>query len=44
MGSVTKEEKDRLKAIIADTVTLLCKNGLNAKFKREFVVEGLIGK
>ena len=41
---LTKAERERLKAILSDTITMLCRNGLNSKFEREFTVEGLIGK
>lgn len=43
MDMISKAEKESLKAIIADTVTLLCKNGLNAKFSKNFCIDGLIG-
>ena len=38
---VLKADQQRVKALLAETITLLCKNGLN--FKREFTIEGLIG-
>ena len=38
---VLKADQQRVKALLAETITLLCKNGLN--FKREFSIEGLIG-
>ncbi len=38
---IGRDEKDRIKTLIADTVTLMCKNGLDYKF--EFSVEALIG-
>ena len=40
---LNKAEKDRLKAIISDTITLLCRNSIT-KFQKDFIVEGLIGK
>ena len=36
-----KEDQQRLKDLLKDTITLLCKNGL--QFKDEFCVEALIG-
>ena len=44
MPEFTQAERQRLKAIISDTITMLCRNGLNAKFDKEFIVQGLIGK
>ena len=43
MAALNKAERDRLKAIISDTITLLCRNSIQ-KFERDFNVEGLIGK
>ena len=36
-----KPEQERLKTVLVDTVTLLCKNGLH--FERQLKVQGLIG-
>ena len=36
-----KPDQERVKNLLADTVTLLCKNGLN--FRKELRVQGLIG-
>lgn len=36
-----KEEQDRIKSLLLDTVTLLCKNGLT--FKKQLKVQGLLG-
>ena len=41
MGSSSKEEQERVKNLLLDTVTLLCKNGLN--FKQQMKVQGLLG-
>lgn len=38
---VLKADQMRVKALLAETVTLLCKNGLH--FKTKFAIEGLIG-
>ena len=38
---VIKADQERIKTLLKDTITLLCKNGLN--FKTEFSVEALIG-
>ena len=40
MGSVS-EEQERVKNLLLDTVTLLCKNGLS--FKKQLKVQGLLG-
>ena len=41
MGSAKKEDQERVKVLLKDTVTLLCKNGLN--FKKNLKVQGLLG-
>lgn len=38
---VVKEEQDRVKTLISDTVTLLCRNGLS--YKSKFCINALIG-
>ena len=38
---VVKAEQERVKSLIADTVSLLCKNGLH--YTKEFCIEGLLG-
>lgn len=38
---VVKAEQERVKTLIADTVSLLCKNGLH--YTKEFCIEGLLG-
>jgi len=38
---VVKADHERIKTLLKDTITLLCRNGLN--FKTEFSVEALIG-
>ena len=38
---VIKAEQERVRTLIADTVSLLCKNGLN--YTKEFCIEGLLG-
>ena len=38
---VLKPEQDRVRALMADTVSLLCKNGLH--YTKEFSIEGLLG-
>jgi len=38
---VLKADQQRVKALLSETITLLCKNGLN--FRKEFSIEGLIG-
>lgn len=38
---VLKTDQERIKALLKDTITLLCRNGLS--FKTEFAVEALIG-
>ena len=38
---VLKADQQRVRALLAETVTLLCKNGLH--YKSEFSIEGLIG-
>ena len=38
---VIKPEQERVRTLIADTVSLLCKNGLN--YTKEFSIEGLLG-
>ena len=38
---VIKPEQERVRSLIADTVSLLCKNGLN--YTKEFSIEGLLG-
>ena len=40
---ISKDEKQRLRGIISETITLLCKSRLFEKFKEEFYIEGLIG-
>ena len=41
LNMVLKAEQERVHALLKDTITLLCKNGLS--FKSEFSVEALIG-
>ena len=41
MKMILKSDRERVKALLAETITLLCKNGLH--FKSEFSVEALIG-
>ena len=38
---VIKPEQERVRTLIADTVSLLCKNGLN--YTKSFCIEGLLG-
>jgi len=38
---ILKADQQRVKALLSETITLLCKNGLN--FRKEFTIEGLIG-
>ena len=38
---VLKANRERVKALLTDTITLLCKNGLN--YQSEFAIEALIG-
>ena len=35
------EDQERIKAFVAEAITLLCKNSL--KYREEFTVEGLLG-
>ena len=38
---VLKADRERVKALLTETITLLCKNGLN--YQSEFAIEALIG-
>lgn len=38
---MVQQEKDKLKALLTDTITLLCRNGL--RFKTQFSVDAVIG-
>ena len=38
---VLKADQQRVKALLTETITLLCKNGLH--FRTQFTIEGLIG-
>ena len=38
---VSREDADRVKHLLAEAITVLCKNGLS--YKSEFCVEGLLG-
>lgn len=40
---ISKEEKQRLKRLISDTIMVLCKRGLSDKCQENFHVDALIG-
>ena len=40
---LSKDDKQRLKSLISETLILLCKNGLSTEVKSEFCIDGVIG-
>ena len=41
MGSSSKDEQSRVRSLLLDTVSLLCKNGLT--YKKQMKIQGLLG-
>ena len=40
---VKKAKKERIKAVLAEAMRLLCQKELDAHYKRNFIVQGLLG-
>ena len=42
--AMSKEEKNKLKMILNDTISLLCKNAMSGKFEKDYIVSSVIGR
>ena len=40
----TKEDKTKLEGVVTDTVTLLIKNAMTGKYRKEYSIHSIIGK